>query len=560
MTMLDVIKAFWTEQSLSQTLIIIFFTCGVGLFLGKLRLGKFALAGAGVFFFGIFLAHLGVLVDPVMLQFCQNAGLVIFVYALGIQVGPSFVASLRKTGIILNAWSMALVLLGLLCTVVLVLMGVDSASNMMGVLSGAVTNTPALAAAQQGVEQMHANSPDLARELGDMALATAITYPLGVVGVMLVLELLKLIFPKKSSQKEPELIEARHHVGDFVVENKGLVGKTLAEVNQAFHIDFLASRLLRRGEVIQPKSDTKLELHDRLSIVCDEEVAQSLVTLFGVERERDHESMNWEARGPQLVQRRLLVSKREFNGATLASLRLRNEFHVTVTRVNRAEIDLVPNPKLHLQMGDRITVVGEEEGINRLAEEIGNQLKPLDSPYLVSIFLGMALGVLVGILPIALPGLSMPIKLGLAGGPIIVGILLGAYGPRLHMTTYITQSANLMLRTFGITLYLGCLGLASGANFVETLLEGSGLVWLGIGVGLTVLPTLAVGILAMQYSQLSYGTICGLLCGAMANPMALEYISDQIEEDTPTVAYASVYPLGMFARVVLAQIVITILL
>ena len=233
---------------------------------------------------------------------------------------------------------------------------------------------------------------------------------------------------------------------------------------------------------------------------------------------------------------------------------------MTETRVNRAEIDLVPNPKLHLQMGDRITVVGEEEGINRLAEEIGNQLKPLDSPYLVSIFLGMALGVLVGILPIALPGLSMPIKLGLAGGPIIVGILLGAYGPRLRMTPYITQSANLMLRTFGITLYLGCLGLASGANFVETLLEGSGLVWLGIGVGLTVLPTLLVGILAMRYSKLSYGTICGLLCGAMANPMALEYISDQIEEDTPTVAYASVYPLGMFARVVLAQIVITILL
>lgn len=558
--MMDTISSFWTEQSLSQTLVIIFMTCGIGLFLGKLKIGKFALAGAGVFFFGIFMAHLGVLVDPVMLQFCQNAGLVIFVYALGIQVGPSFVASLRKTGLILNAWSMGLILLGLLAAVILVLVGVDSASNMMGVLSGAVTNTPALAAAQQGVEQMHAGSPELATELSDMALATAITYPLGVVGVMLVLELLKMFFPKKSHQKEPELVETRHHVADLIVENKGLVGKSLAEINRSFHIDFLASRLMRRGQVIQPTGETTLELHDRLSIVCDEDKASSLVALFGVEKEQNHEAMNWEARGPQIAQRRLLVSKREFNGATLASLRLRNQYNVTVTRVNRAEIDLVPSPKLHLQMGDRITVVGSEEGIERLAKDIGDQLKPLDSPYLVSIFIGMALGVLIGILPIALPGLSMPIKLGLAGGPIIVGILMGAYGPRFHMTTYITQSANLMLRTFGITLYLGCLGLASGANFVATLLEGSGLLWLVVGLGLTVVPTLIIGMLAMKYSRLSYGTICGLLCGAMANPMALEYINDQIEEDTPTLGYASVYPLGMFARVVLAQIVITILL
>lgn len=558
--MVDAIRAFWTEQSLSQTLVIIFLTCGIGLFLGKLKLGKFALAGAGVFFFGIFMAHLGVLVDPVMLQFCQNAGLVIFVYALGVQVGPSFIASLRKSGLALNAWSMALVLLGLLAVVILVVAGVDSASNMMGVLSGAVTNTPALAAAQQGVEQMHADSPHLATELSDMALATAITYPLGVVGVMLVLELLKWFFPKKSSAKEPELMETRHHVADLIVENKGLVGKSLAEVNQFFHIEFLASRLMREGKVIQPKGDTRLQLRDRLTIVCDEEQAPSLVALFGVEKEQNHEAMNWEARGPQLAQRRLLVSRSEINGASLASLRLRNEYQVTVTRVNRAEIDLVPSPKLRLQMGDRITVVGSEEGIERLAQAIGNQLKPLDSPYLVSIFVGMALGVLIGIIPIAIPGLSMPIKLGLAGGPIIVGILLGTYGPRWHMTTYITQSANLMLRTFGITLYLGCLGLASGANFVATLLEGSGLLWLGLGFAITVIPTLIIGLLAMKYSTLSYGTICGLLCGAMANPIALEYINDQIEEDTPTLGYASVYPLGMFARVILAQIAITILL
>ncbi|MDO5017502.1 MAG: putative transporter [Porphyromonas sp.] len=558
--MIDAIREFWTEQSLSQTLIIIFVTCGIGLYLGKLKLGKFSLAGAGVFFFGIFMAHFGVKVDPVMLQFCQNAGLVIFVYALGIQVGPAFVASLRKTGLILNAWSMGLILLGLLFAIVLMFAGVDNISNLMGVLSGAVTNTPALAAAQQGVEQLHANSPGLADELNDMALATAITYPLGVVGVIIVLELLKVFFPKKSRAKEPDLNDNRHHVGDFLVENKGLIGKTFEEIQRIFHIDFLVSRLMRDGEVLQPKRDTKLQLHDMLSIVCDEDQKESLVALFGIEKERVHDDSNWDIDGSRLVQRRLLITKPEYNGATLASLKLRNEYHVSVTRVNRAEIDLVPTPKLHLQIGDRITVVGPQEGVNRLSDDLGNQLKPIDAPYLISIFVGMALGVLLGILPITMPGLSTSIKLGLAGGPIVVGILMGAYGPRLRMTTYITQSANLMLRTFGITLYLGCLGLASGANFVATLINGSGLLWLAVGFGLTVIPTLIIGVLAMKYSQLSYGTICGLLCGSMANPIALDYINDQIEEDTTTVGYATVYPLGMFARVVLAQITITILL
>lgn len=558
--MMDALKAFWVAQTLPQTLVIIFITCGIGLFLGKLKLGKFSLAGAGVFFFGIFMAHFGVLVDPVMLQFCQNFGLVLFVYTLGIQVGPSFITSLKKTGLVLNAWSLALIFLGLLCTIILAVYGVDSISNLMGVLSGAVTNTPALAAAQQGVEQLHVGNPNLQTELNDMALATAITYPLGVVGVIVVLELLKVIFPKKSKSREPELNPDRHHVGDFLVENMGIVGRPLRDIQEHFHIDFLISRLRRGDDVFQPNADTVLELNDKLSVVCNVDDKFAVTKLFGSQKEEVHHDENWEKGNTTLVQRRLLVTKSEFNGASLASLKLRNEYRVNVTRVNRAEIDLVPGPKLTLQLGDRLTVVGEEEGVNRLAKDLGNQLKPLDSPYLISIFVGLALGVLIGILPITVPGLSTPIKLGLAGGPIIVGILLGAYGPRLRMTTYITQSANLMMRTFGITIYLGCLGLASGGNFVATLTQGGGLMWLWLGFLLTVVPTLIIGILAMRYSRLSYGTISGLLCGAMANPIALEYINDQIEENTATVGYASVYPLGMFVRVVLAQITITILL
>lgn len=558
--MIDALKTFWVAQTLPQTLVIIFITCGIGLFLGKLRLGKFSLAGAGVFFFGIFLAHFGAKVDSVMLQFCQNFGLVVFVYALGIQVGPSFVASLKKTGLVLNAWSMALVLLGLLCTIILALVGLDSISNLMGVLSGAVTNTPALAAAQQGVEQLHGSHTDLQSELNDMALATAITYPLGVVGVIVVLELLKVIFPKKSRAKEPELNSTRHHVGDFVVENMGIVGKSLKDIQENFHIDFIISRLRRGEDVLPTDADTVLEYNDRLSVVYNEDDRTAVTTLFGSQKEEVHYDDHWDKGNTNLIQRRLLVTKSEYNGATLASLKLRNEYRVNVTRVNRAEIDLVPGPKLRLQLGDRLTVVGQEEGVMRLAKNLGNQLKPLDTPYLISIFVGMALGVLIGILPIAIPGLGSPIKLGLAGGPIIIGILMGAYGARLRITTYITQSANLMMRTFGITLYLGCLGLASGGDFVATLTQGGGLMWLWLGVLLTVVPTLIVGVLAMRYSRLSYGTISGLLCGAMANPIALEYVNDQIDEDTATVSYASVYPLGMFARVVLAQITITILL
>lgn len=558
--MLEALEVFWTEQTLVQTLIIICITCGAGLFLGKIKLGRFSLEGAGVFFFGIFMAHFGAEVHPSMLEFCQNFGLVLFVYALGIQVGPSFVASLKSHGIVLNAWSMGLILLGFLSAILFAVAGVDTIGNMMGVLSGAVTNTPSLAAAQQGIQIVMGDNPNTHTMLNDMALATAITYPIGVIGVIIVLELLKLIFPRKSKELEPHSSEEQHHVGEYIVVNEGIIGKSLREVQGVFSSDFLIARILRQGKVFQPLSDTILEKNDLLRVVSEESEVEHLTKLFGELSIETHDDKAWGEHATDLVQRRLLITKRNFNGASLASLRLRNEYGVTVTRINRAEIDLVPAPSLHLQIGDRLTVIGPQEGVERLSRKIGDQLKPLDSPYLISIFVGMALGLILGSIPIIIPGLSMPIKFGLAGGPIIVGILMGAYGPRMGMTTYITQSANLMLRTFGITLYLGCLGLSAGGKFVATLIEGSGLLWLLLGAGITIVPTLIISLLAMRYSKLSFGTIGGLVCGAMANPIALEYLNGQIEDDTPTVGYATVYPLGMFMRVVLAQITITLVM
>lgn len=550
---------FWTSGNLITTLIIIFFTSGIGLYFGKQKIGKFSLGGAGVFFFGILMAHFGATVQPEMLQFCQNFGLILFVYALGVQVGPSFVSSLRSNGIVLNAWSLALILLGLLSVIVMSLMGIDNIGNLMGVLSGAVTNTPSLAAAQQGVEIVHANSPTLHQELSEMALATAITYPMGVIGVIVVLEVLKLCFPQKSKVREKMQAEEQHFVGEYEVVNEGVVGRTINEINTLFKTDFTISRILRDGKVFQPLSDTVVQENDLLRVVSEESDVTQLVTIFGRQRPTQSDVV-WDTQSEELVQKRLVVSKPEFNGSTLAALRLRNKYGVSVTRVNRAEIDLVPHPSLHLQLGDRLTVVGPKHGVEELTRRIGNQLKPLDSPYLISIFIGITIGCILGSIPIFVPGLGTPIKLGLAGGPIIIGIIMGAYGPRIKMTTYITHSANLMIRTMGITLYLACLGLSAGGQFVSTIVEGAGLTWLALGTAITIIPTLILGWLAMKFTKLSYGTIGGFLCGSMANPIALDYLNDQFEDDTPTVSYATVYPVGMFLRVILAQITITIFL
>lgn len=558
--MLKEFESFFATPSLVQTIIILCFTCGVGIFLGKLRLWRFSLGGACVFFSGILMAHFGAVVDSEMLVFAQNFGLVLFVYALGVQVGPGFVASFRKRGFKLNLWGMALILMGTAVIVLMALLGLDTVNSLLGILSGAVTNTPALGAAQQSWAAARGGMSTLTTELNDMALATAITYPMGVVGVILVLEVLKALFPAKLKLKDVD-DESNHFVGEYYVRNEGAAGKTIAEIHQQFPVNFIVSRLFRNGRVMQATPDIPLEMNDHLLIVSDVADVDRIQMIFGAYVKEEDVEIKWRDSGSSsLVSRRVLVTKSEFNGVKLASLRIRTKFGVNVTRINRAEIDLVPAPNLVLQIGDRLTVVGPEDKVNELAERVGGQLKRLDTPYLVSIFIGMALGCLVGALPIHIPGVQNPLKLGIAGGPILVGIIMGAYGSRFRLTTYITHSANLMLRTLGLTLYLAGLGLSSGVRFFETLTNGSGMTWLWIGAVVTIVPTLVIGLVALRFTKFSFGTVGGLISGAMANPIALDFLNDSSDDNDPTVSYASVYPLGMFARVIIAQLLVVLLL
>ena len=555
--MWDSILSFWTSRSMLQTLMVICLVGALGLWISKLKISRFTLGSTYVFFVGILMAHFGVKVHPDMLLFCQNFGLILFVYALGLQVGPGFVSSLRRHGVWLNLWGVGLILLGTLGTLIFFFTTNQSLGDLMGVLSGAVTNTPALAAAQQSLS-MVVHTPDLAERLNSMALGTAITYPIGVLGVIVVLALLKPL--TRGLPTKPHAEDMPPYVAEFRITNPAVTGKDLSLIHDATHVDFIISRLWRDGEVLSPDADVRLRLDDHVIVVCKEEDADHITHLLG-ELVNVEMGVDWEEDDPNhLVSRRILISKPAFNGVKLGSLRLRNLYGVNVTRVSRAEIELLPVPALRLQLGDRLTVVGRESSIARLSEKIGNELRTLDTPYLVSILLGVFLGCLLGSIPIMLPGLSQPIRLGIAGGPIIIGILMGAYGPALKLTTYITQSANLMLRTFGLVLYLACLGLASGAEFFSTLIHGDGLLWLGMGALITLLPTFLIGILAIFWGKLSYSVAGGVLCGAMANPMALEYLLQNGGDGRASVSYAAVYPLGMFVRVILAQLLIVIFL
>ncbi len=559
--MWEITKAFLVEESLVQTIIVLCFTCGIGLWLGKLRMGPISLGGVCVFFLGIMMAHFGVRVNEPMLIFAQNFGLVLFIYALGVQVGPGFVATFKTAGLSLNLWSLALILAGTLAAILLILVGYDTVGNVMGILSGAVTNTPALGAAQQALLSTQGGSESTNVAMNNMALATAITYPIGTVGVFVVLEALRYLFPKRAKEKATK-DPNEHFVAEYYLANEGIVGHTLEEVHRTFKHDYVISRIYRGSELITPTPDTTYELGDHLLVVCKVDSAEALEHVFGQLVGEEEKRTDWHSieSSDTLVSKRIIVSKPEVNGHSLRELKLRNRYGVNITRVNRSEMDLVPTPNLILQLGDRITAVGPEDKVDRLAKELGDQLKPLDTPYLVSIFLGMGMGLILGAIPIHLPLMDSPIKLGIAGGPIIMGIIIGAYGVRFRLNTYITHSANLMLRTLGITLYLGGLGLASGGEFFGMLTKGPGLSWLGMGAVLTIVPTFLVGLLALLMTKQTFSTIAGWICGAMANPIALDYMAGRLEDDTPTISYASVYPMGMFLRVIIAQLLVVLLL
>ena len=549
---MDWLYSLFVEHSALQAVVVLSLISAIGLGLGKVHVCGISLGVTFVFFAGILAGHFGLSIDPQMLNYAESFGLVIFVYALGLQVGPGFFSSFRKGGVQLNMLALGVVLIGTLMTV-LGSYGLNiSLPDMVGILCGATTNTPALGAAQQTLKQMGLES-------STPALGCAVAYPLGVVGVILAVLAIRKVLVRKEDLELKEKDDAnKTYIAAFQVHNPAIFNKSIKEIGGLNYPKFVISRLWRDGNVSIPTSEKIIKEGDRLLVVTSEKYAPALTVLFGEQEHTDwnKEDIDWNAIDSQLISRRIVVTRNRVNGVKLGSLRLRNLYGINITRVNRAGIDLVASRDLRLQIGDKLTIVGEANSVNNVGKILGDELKRLDNPNLLAIFVGLTLGVLIGAIPIAIPGMSTPIKLGIAGGPIIVGILMGAFGPRFHLTTYTTQSANLMMRQFGIVIYLAGLGIDSGAHFFETVFRAEGLLWIGLGFLLTIVPVLIVGFIASQFFKLDYAHNIGMLCGSMANPMALSYANTTVEGDEPSVSYATVYPLSMFIRVISAQLLI----
>lgn len=550
------LNSIFVEHSVIQAVVVLSLISSIGLALGRITVMGVSLGVTFVFFAGILAGHFGLSIDPYMLNYAESFGLIIFVYALGLQVGPGFFGSFRKGGITLNLLAVAVILLGTILTLVFHAVTGVSLPDMVGILCGAVTNTPALGAAQQTLKQM-----DIAS--ADPALGCAVAYPLGVVGVILALIFMRKVFPVRSGQKLTSDGKSRQtYIAGFQVCNPGIFGKTIKDVAHLAAHKFVISRVWRDGKVTIPNSETRLQPNDRLLVITTEADVESLTMFFGEQENVDwnKEDIDWNAIDSQLISQRIVITRSEINGKKLGSLKLRNHYGINITRIYRAGVELLATSELVLQLGDKLTVVGEAAAISNVEKVLGNRVVSLKEPNLIAVFIGIALGLALGAIPFAIPGISYPVKLGLAGGPIIMGILMGAFGPRLHMITYTTRSANLMLRGLGLSTYLACLGLDAGAHFFETVFRPEGLLWIGLGFAITVVPVLLVGMCALKLMKIDFGSLAGMLCGGMANPMALNYVNATVEGDNPAVSYATVYPLSMFVRVILAQLVLMLFL
>lgn len=549
------IQDTFLQPTMIQTVAVICIVCAIGVYLGKLKYKGVSLGITFVFFTGILVSHFGVVVNSDMLSFAQNFGLILFVYTLGLQVGPGFFSSLKKGGVMLNSAGLAVIFIGLIMTVVLHYVTGISVSDMMGLLCGAANNTPSLGAAQEAMLQI--NTVD-EKSITDMALACAVAYPMGVIGMILAIIVLKALFQNKKKETNAEIGQTQTYVAEFQVCNPAIYHKSIKDIMTLTEKHFVISRVWRNGKVSIPTSDTTLEEGDHLLIISVKADVDNIKVLFGEQENVDWNKpdIDWNAIDSQLISRRIVVTRNRINGVRLGSLRLRNLYGINITRVNRAGIDLLASPDLHLQIGDRLTIVGEANAVNNVSKILGDQLKRLREPNLLAIFVGLTLGVVIGSIPLAIPGMNTPIKLGVAGGPIIVGILMGAFGPRIHLTTYTTQSANLMMRQFGITIYLAGLGISSGQHFFETVFRTEGLLWLGLGFALAIIPVLLVGLLMARFFQVDYAKNVGMLCGCMTNPIALDYANTTVDNDEPSVAYATVYPFSTFMRIITAQLII----
>ena len=550
---MDWINSLFVEHTALQAVVVLSLISAIGLGLGKIRFWGISLGVTFVFFAGIVAGHLGLSIDPQMLNYAESFGLVLFVYALGLQVGPGFFSSFRKGGMQLNMLAIGVLLIGTLMTVLGSYgLGVPL-PDMVGILCGATTNTPALGAAQQTLKQM-------GLETSTPALGCAVTYPLGVVGVILaILVIRKTLVRKKDLEPQEKEDVNKPYIVAFQVHNPAVFNKSIKEIGALNNYPkFVISRLWRDGNVSIPTSEKIIKEGDRLLVVTSEQNVPMLTVLFGEQEHTDWNKadIDWNAIDSQLISQRIVVTRPELNGKKLGSLHLRNHFGINISRVYRSGVQLLATAELTLQLGDRLTVVGEAAAIHNVEKVLGNAIKSLKEPNLVAVFVGIVIGLALGAIPIAVPGVSAPVRLGLAGGPIIVGILIGTFGPRMHMVTYVTRSANLMLRALGLALYLACLGLDAGAHFFETVFCPEGALWVGIGFVLTIVPVLIMGIVSFKWFKVDFGATSGMLCGSMANPMALNYANDTIPGDNPSVAYATVYPLCMFLRVIIAQVLL----
>lgn len=556
---MDWIKELFTQHTFTQAVLVISLISATGLALGKIKIFGISLGATFVFFAGIIAGHFGLEIDPDMLAVLQNFGLILFIYALGVQVGPGFFASLKKGGFKLNMLAILLMVTGSIMMLIFHWTTKVSLPDMMGLFSGAVTNTPMLGAAQQALLQME---PDNTAGANNMAMACAVGYPFGLICMVICVAILQKTSRSRRGAKPAGRNSDNTFITEYIVNNADIFCKTIQEIRSGATCQFVISRIWKDGKVIIPTGETIIEENEHILVISGKKDVNAISQLFGAQENVDwnKKDIDWNSIDNQLVSRKILVSKPKINGTKLGDLRLRNSFGINITRVNRAGIDLLPSRSLRLQLGDRVTIVGESRAVENAGQILGNEAKQLRTPNLTSIFIGIVAGLLLGCIPFAIPGMSMPVKLGIAGGPIIIGICMGAFGPRFHIATYMSQSANLMLRQLGLTIYLAGLGLSAGSGFFETVFSAQGLAWVAISCALAIVPVLLVALIAARIFKTDYAKNVGMLCGGMANPIALNYANSTTEGDEPAVAYATVYPLSIFLRVITAQIIMLLFL
>ena len=546
----------WDPSSVAHIVSLYAFVISVGVLLGKIKFFGVSLGVTFVLFAGILMGHFGFTAETHILHFLRDFGLILFVYCIGLQVGPSFFSSFKKGGMTLNLLAVMIVVLNIvvMLAIYFIANGQVGLPMMVGIMYGAVTNTPGLGAAQEALNQLHYTGDPI-------ALGYACAYPLGVVGIigsMIVIRyIFRISFAKEESQLKNQDADLKHkpHMIHLEVRNESINGKTLLQVKNFLGRPFVCSRIRHEGHVSIPNHETIFYTGDQLFIVCSEEDAEAIVAFIGKEIEVD-----WEKQDMPMVSRRILVTKSEINGKKLGSMHFRSMYGVNVTRVNRSGMDLFADPNLVLQVGDRVMVVGQQDAVERVAGVLGNQLKRLDTPNIVTIFVGIFLGIFLGSLPIAFPGMPTPVKLGLAGGPLVVAILIGRFGYKLKLVTYTTMSANMMLREIGIVLFLASVGIEAGESFVQTVVEGDGLSYVGYGFLITIIPLLLVGIFARWYYKVNYFTLMGLIAGSTTDPPALAYANQVSGNDAPSVGYSTVYPLSMFLRIIAGQMILLTML